>query len=321
MVRRVIIGVHGLSNKPPQDTLKEWWWKSITDGVHFYRGGKGIPSFEARHEILSEADFDLVYWAALMYPKPVSVDSDRQPYVEIDEAPPVGRPRWLDKVEGWAGSITRGTHGVAAPHLQLWDDVRKLWNRLGLRGPLSQLVEDKLRDLVKYWEEAGGSIRECFQGVLLRHIERQRDSDMLVVAHSMGSIVAYDAINDWAESPLEERPLTLITIGSPLGIPRVREKLRPPPGMTPATFPSSRIKAWFNFADPQDLVADLAHLAPYFKDRNREKRIVDTFVANDFRDLDGKKNAHKSFGYLRCPEVAAVIDGFFSAQASNVSSH
>lgn len=320
MVRRVIIGVHGLSNKPPQDTLKEWWWKSITDGVHFYRGGKGIPSFEARQEILSEADFDVVYWAELMYPKPVSVDSDRQPYVEIDEAPAVGKPEWFEKVEAWVESIDLGTSGAGAI-FQLWDDVRKLWNRLGLKGPLSGLVEDKLRDLIKYWEEAGGSIRECFQGVLLRHIERQRDTDMLVVAHSMGSIVAYDAINDWAESPLEERPLTLITIGSPLGILRVREKLRPPPGMTSATFPSSRVKAWFNLADPKDRVAHLAYLAPYFKDRNREKRIVDTFVANDFRDLDGKKNAHKSFGYLRCPEVAAVIDGFFLAQASNVSSH
>ena len=31
---RVIIGVHGLGNKPDKDTLYEWWRLSMMEGIH-----------------------------------------------------------------------------------------------------------------------------------------------------------------------------------------------------------------------------------------------------------------------------------------------
>ncbi|MEE9285627.1 MAG: hypothetical protein V3V35_07880 [Dehalococcoidia bacterium] len=75
-------------------------------------------------------------------------------------------------------------------------------------------------------------------------------------------------------------------------------------------FPASRVAAWWNFADSRDLIAAVAHLAPHFKDPQGGKRITDTLITNDFRDRDDEAVAHKSFGYLRCPEVARVIDSF-----------
>ena len=62
MPRKLIIGLHGLSNKPREEVLKEWWWKSITDGVHFHRGGLAAPTTEERDNCTSwfDAELDLL---------------------------------------------------------------------------------------------------------------------------------------------------------------------------------------------------------------------------------------------------------------------
>ena len=52
---KVIIGIHGLGNKPPKSVLEEWWKLSIEEG--FKKMGKPISPFK----------FELVYWADVMY--------------------------------------------------------------------------------------------------------------------------------------------------------------------------------------------------------------------------------------------------------------
>ena len=54
-MKKVIIGIHGLKNKPSENTLKRWWIESIKQGL-LCVGEKKI-SF----------DFDFVYWADLNY--------------------------------------------------------------------------------------------------------------------------------------------------------------------------------------------------------------------------------------------------------------
>jgi hypothetical protein len=72
----------------------------------------------------------------------------------------------------------------------------------------------------------------------------------VVIAHSFGSVVAYEAL--WEEGPDIE---LLVTLGSPLGMPGVVfEKLLPQPvkgrGLRP-----NRVLRWVNVADPGDLIA------------------------------------------------------------------
>lgn len=31
---KLIIGIHGLSNKPPEKTLATWWEKAMLEGLH-----------------------------------------------------------------------------------------------------------------------------------------------------------------------------------------------------------------------------------------------------------------------------------------------
>ena len=40
---KIIIGIHGLSNKPAEPTLTAWWLAAINDGL---RGAGGAPIAE-----------------------------------------------------------------------------------------------------------------------------------------------------------------------------------------------------------------------------------------------------------------------------------
>jgi hypothetical protein len=75
-----------------------------------------------------------------------------------------------------------------------------------------------------------------------------------VIAHSLGSVVAYEAVQTLAH-PL---PL-LVTLGSPLGLDAiVLHRLQPS-----ASFPS-QVSRWVNIADPEDIVAAEPDLTSLF---------------------------------------------------------
>jgi hypothetical protein len=57
--KQIILGIHGMGNKPPKDTLTLWWLNSMREGLA--RIGKkrlNIP-------------FELAYWADVLYDKPL----------------------------------------------------------------------------------------------------------------------------------------------------------------------------------------------------------------------------------------------------------
>jgi hypothetical protein len=86
------------------------------------------------------------------------------------------------------------------------------------------------------------------------------DDTRIVIGHSLGSVVAYDAVR--ARLAGGSLPL-LLTLGSPLGLSAIREKLRPkPPG-----FPAAARK-WVNIASPDDIVAARRDLQELF---NRDR--------------------------------------------------
>src|SRR5207344_1213980 len=70
MNTKVIIGIHGLNNKPEPDMLRKWWKAAITEGV-------------SRNCRVQRADFDFVlaYWADVLYSAPVAPTEQKEPYV------------------------------------------------------------------------------------------------------------------------------------------------------------------------------------------------------------------------------------------------
>jgi pimeloyl-ACP methyl ester carboxylesterase len=95
------------------------------------------------------------------------------------------------------------------------------------------------------------------------------DDTRVIVAHSLGTIVAYNALSQHPEWPVR----TLVTLGSPLGSPLVFDSLQPPPVDGRGAWPGS-IRRWVNVAAVGDRAAAVARLADRF-DGPVEDRLVD----------------------------------------------
>jgi hypothetical protein len=97
----------------------------------------------------------------------------------------------------------------------------------------------------------------------------------VVVAHSLGSVVAWEACQR-----IEGCLPALITIGSPLGLDTVvYPRLRPAP-MFPA-----RVLRWVNVAHPDDIVAVVPRLAPLFP--SKDSRQVEDHAPRSAHDHHG----------------------------------
>ncbi|MCQ4041515.1 GPI inositol-deacylase [Streptantibioticus rubrisoli] len=101
----------------------------------------------------------------------------------------------------------------------------------------------------------------------------------VIVAHSLGSVVAYEALCAHPEWP----DLTLVTLGSPLGVSNVVfDRLTPAPANGRARWPVP-VKRWTNVADQGDAVALVKALAPAFGERVTDLLVHNGAKAHDVR--------------------------------------
>jgi hypothetical protein len=152
-------------------------------------------------------------------------------------------------------------------------------------GITEQLIIGFIKQVHAYLED--DSIR--------REIQQRVDSVVgsstaVLVGHSLGSVVAYEAAcahTDWN--------LALITLGSPLGIRNlVFDRLRPAPENSHGRFPTGAA-TWTNITDAGDIVALVKQLAPLFGDH-----------VNDISVNNGSK-AHDVSPYLTAVETGHAI--------------
>ena len=120
-------------------------------------------------------------------------------------------------------------------------------------------------------------------------------SPLVVIAHSLGSVVAYEALFDQPGSPID----LLVTVGSPLGMPGVIfEKLRPAPVGGIGAKPPGVIR-WVNIADPGDFVAVPRHLHKLFQG-----------ISSDLEAPIGVLQFHKAAAYLASPAVSGLLAAY-----------
>jgi hypothetical protein len=119
----------------------------------------------------------------------------------------------------------------------------------------------------------------------------------VIVAHSLGSVVAYEALAAHPEWTVR----ALVTLGSPLGIRNlIFDRLEPAPepfpasGQPPGRWPGS-ITAWTNIADRGDVVALVEDLRPLFG-----SRVSGHVVHNGAA-------AHSVVPYLTAPETGRAV--------------
>ncbi|MFC7587180.1 hypothetical protein ACFQYP_28250 [Nonomuraea antimicrobica] len=123
----------------------------------------------------------------------------------------------------------------------------------------------------------------------------RRNRARVVIAHSLGSVVAYEAL--WSEPDL--RIDLLLTLGSPLGMRNVVfERLLPAPVNGRGRRPPG-VARWVNVADKDDIAAIPPDLAASFTGIDREE-----LVNLDWLDF------HTAGKYLGCPALGPHLRPF-----------
>ncbi|MCX4539559.1 hypothetical protein [Streptomyces sp. NBC_01565] len=158
------------------------------------------------------------------------------------------------------------------------------------------LVEHTYKDVHAYlFGGAGPAMREVFRRAL-DAVAVPDGGRLVVVSHSLGTIVAYEALRE------EQRDVDLlVTVGSPLAITEIRDALAKPPAVP------AGVSAWCNASDPRDLVALDHTLRPEYAPADR---VSDHLVTND------SGNHHGIREYLATKPVRDPVLALFRGLAA-----
>jgi len=123
------------------------------------------------------------------------------------------------------------------------------------------------------------------------------DEPAIVVSHSLGTLVSYSLLREFAAKGRPRAVPLWLTLGSPLGIDVVRK------GFTKPRVRPADVARWVNAADPEDFVA-------------LRKALAATDYGPDVENLsdieNGQANPHGIAGYLSDVRVAqAIADAVF----------
>lgn len=304
---KIIIGIHGLGNKPPYDTLNKWWKVSIGDGLW------GI-----NHPFPLQ-NFNLVYWANFIYPEPLNIK-------EKDEE----HPLFIEDPYSPEGKIERGKPEPLQKRIR--DYIEKQIDKLLLNEDLTInfssisdfIIHHFFHDLEIYYSSnlAGENrssymARKAIREKLAETLRKYKNDEILLIAHSMGSIIAYDVMTQIVPDINID---TFVTCGSPLGIPVIMNKIRAEQQSKdqPLSVPENITRRWYNLSDLGDRVAINYNLADDYDKNSRGISIIDKQVHNTYQYRQ-EKNPHKSYGYLRTPEMSEIIYTFFCRGRSPLS--
>jgi len=279
---RVIIGVHGLKNKPREPNLTKLWKQAIADGLR-RNAGRNIQ--------IANLPFEHGYWADLGYRRPepnrkYQGGRGRAPYPEYKES-------LLDSARALFSDITDEPVEWA-----------KEW--LGMTRAADKFLKKVFEDLARYYGNEG--YREKVRGRVIDQVLAHQNKRILLIAHSMGSIIAYDALRILGRTHPDITINRLVTIGSPLGLPHVMHRIEQEHGK--ARTPSNVLR-WTNMAERFDPVAFDTHLHRDFGANADGVRVKDDLVLNNqVLNEDGDTDYHASIGYLRTPEMSRLINTF-----------
>jgi len=300
---KIIIAIHGLGNKPPHSLLEKWWKKAIREGLGAYGYRKYFFKFK------------MVYWARLLHPIPLNPKiSDKHNPLFLDD--PYVRSKNYEKQE------------PSRLRQKVLDYLEKQLDSLFLNDDLSinfsnatdKIIRHFFSDLALYYSNqkirSGQKevlVKEAIRGELLRMLKKYQQRQILLIAHSMGSIIAYDVLS---QAPPEIKIDTLVTIGSPLGLPIIVNKIKTEQQLKISKLqklctPEKVARHWYNLSDLRDRVSVNYNLGDDYLENSNKIRPVDKIVYNNY-EINGEKNPHKSYGYLRTPEMAEIVNEFLT---------
>ncbi|ANM30178.1 hypothetical protein ABI59_12240 [Acidobacteria bacterium Mor1] len=294
--------IHGICNKPEPEELHNMWLRAL-------REDEGIDLHNR------SIDTRMVYWADVMYAEPDD-DEGGPERVGSDVA-----TQELDDRDAWKDSLSEeqqrfvqgltGKLGYEEPSPEGDEYAPEPSDQPGFeRIPLPwfikrRLMKALLRDVHHYLFNVEHSprpgetyqvqteIRRRFVEAIKEGAARSGNGPHVVVSHSMGTVIAYDCLKRVPECPAVDG---LMTIGSPLGIDEIQDKLKPEYSRQDG-FPAGRVThSWVNIADRLDPVSLDTRLQNDYL-RNGTRVVIDQLQVN------GGKWRHDIAKYLSKGEL------------------
>jgi len=169
---------------------------------------------------------------------------------------------------------------------RLYDPLLEYLDRVpGFSWGFVRLV---FRDIHDYFSNKDG-LRDRTMARVFEPIRNAGDGKVIIVAHSLGSIVTYDILNTHAEVRID----LYVTLGSPLGIDEAIHSRLLADRAGRRDVPVG-VRAWVNFADPDDFVALDETLGDDFR-KNDAPFVRDIRVTNP---RGNGRSPHDSDSYL-----------------------
>jgi hypothetical protein len=302
--------VHGLSNKPEAKRLHGIWLRALAAGGGLDLPGEGVTT-------------SMCYWADVLYEKP----DDAEEAAAFENAH--GEEAALAHADG---EDVAATEGIASAEEALFvDGLRHHFTSASLaeieagieppslgpdavaleRVPLPWFIKKRimkafLRDAHHYYFNKDSTprpgetykVQDEIRRRFLACIGTPPSRPHVVVAHSMGTMIAYDCLRRVGDCAGVDH---LMTLGSPLGIDEVQDCNKPEWSRADG-FPSLKLPGrWVNVFDPLDVVcAADPRLSSDFRHGGRE-RVEDIGVGND------GAWRHSIVKYLAQPRVRELL--------------
>jgi hypothetical protein len=293
-----VIFIHGLAKKPPHEKLIELWLEGLgtgnprpdvfpapNEGINFYN--EGVPHFLNYYaDVFYGTDYDTDYTS--YYESNGYEGADEiakrnlvQDGLAISEELTPREQKFLIDLEAKLGAAMEASAALTAVESAAvpTEATNEGFELAGwVPAPIREAIIKKAAMEAYYFlfnkefERADGQrfhVRKELRTRLLNEIGKaaEKADKVILVSHSMGTMIAYDVLRNCPDCPPVD---TLITLGSPLGIREVQAELVAT-GEKSVDFPAAKLGSWINIYDPLDPICG-----------------ADPRFANDYRSVNGK---------------------------------
>jgi hypothetical protein len=290
-VRPLILYIPGLLPKPEPRQHRDALFRCLIAGIRRYDEHMALDIAANLH------CFDVVSWTYDFYREYRDFATDADSVDELIDQDRATR-RDLAEARSWHRRFVRRLFMLAdflpflIPHVA------------------NERMDMHLRDLHRYVRnrnDIADHVRQILKMPLRAAHETGRP--ICLLAHSMGSVIAYDALWQMSHEDDDEAEVDLLaTMGSPLGQRYIQKRLLGGAEFGERRYPRN-IRQWVNLTAVGDLTAIDPTLADDFAEMaslGLVERIDDLRLDNWFR-LDGELNAHAEYGYLANGKTARLV--------------
>lgn len=300
---KTILLVHGRHFKPPKESLKKLWTEALRHGIQRDRED-AISAFDS-------VNIELVYYGnhsndflsqALNIPYKNDTSSRRKTLEQLKQYRRRDfNRRNYENLPGrdWVPEALADVFGGILSALRLSDLA----------------IKKAAPDMGEYWNresEFGSKVR--FQMISPLKKAMDRDDKIMVISHSLGTMISYDTfwkfcrMGEYRPKYTDKKIDLWLTLGSPLGDETVRRRVRGASLVGERRFPNN-IRRWINVAAEDDFISHDQNVANDYQGMKKH-RLIRSITDKRIYNLalrNGKANPHHGAGYLIHPYVAGVV--------------